>query len=514
MLHPFYYAIKLTLAKSPQTLSAPLQAKDRKRKRLQEADDSLVYAPAKRLQTSVASLADEATSGVTDNQTNPVDFWTEHRRWPKEYFKQDNRAREDFKKGFQDDSWYERYWIPNMNHLLAKKKSSSSLRGKQSEAGSATPSSTTPSDQKPREAKSIPYTRPSYETVLATKGSFMGKSELGITDESKRLCRNLLEAKQSVPQDTIFRDDLFDETCESVRARNEAMVVRDISPLICPSAQVLRIYGAKHLKPLAESVDEGWNSAIPFYGPRPQPDYAVAFGQSAFTTNRLKKLQPLVGEVPDTYTSYFMATWRMYFPFLTCEVKCGAAALDVADRQNAHSMTVAVRGVVDLFRLVKREKELHREILAFSISHDDRTVRIYGHYPVINGKDTAYYRHPIHEFSFTALDGKEKWTAYKFTKNVYDIWMPIYFKRICSVIDELPPDINFEVSELQSEASGLSKVFEDQSLSQQSNPNTTSLAENDGNQPSLAGSITPNTSLSHGTDQGVFKKLKKRRTVE
>jgi hypothetical protein len=141
-------------------------------------------------------------------------------------------------------------------------------------------------------------------------------------------------------------------------------------------------------------------------------------------------------------------------------------------------------------------------------------VRIYGHYPVINGKDTTYYRHPIHEFSFTALDGKEKWTAYKFTKNVYNIWMPTHFKRICSVIDELPPDINFEVSELQSEASGLSKVFEDQSLSQQSNPDTTSLAENDGNQLSLAGSTTPNTSLSHGTDQGVFKKPKKRRTVE
>ena len=34
-------------------------------------------------------------------------------------------------------------------------------------------------------------------------------------------------------------------------------VVRDISPLICPSAQVLRIYGAKHLKHLMQSVNEG-----------------------------------------------------------------------------------------------------------------------------------------------------------------------------------------------------------------------------------------------------------------
>ena len=83
-------------------------------------------------------------------------------------------------------------------------------------------------------------------------------------------------------------------------------------------------------------------------------------------------------------------------------------------------MTLAVKGVVKLFRMVKREKELHREILAFSVSHDHRIVRIYGHYLIINGIKTTFYRHLIHEFSFTALDGKEKWTAYKFTKNVYD----------------------------------------------------------------------------------------------
>jgi hypothetical protein len=97
----------------------------------------------------------------------------------------------------------------------------------------------------------------------------------------------------------------------------------------------------------------------------------------------------------------------MYFPFLTCEVKCGSTALDVADRQNAHSMTLAVRGIVELFRLMKREKELHQEILDFSISHNDRAVRIYGHYPVIDRNKTTFYRHPIREFSFTELDGKE-----------------------------------------------------------------------------------------------------------
>ncbi|PQE05336.1 phosphatidylserine decarboxylase protein [Rutstroemia sp. NJR-2017a BVV2] len=489
---PAYYAIKLTQVKFPQT-------KNRKRKRSQEDEAALpsTATPSqKRLRTSLLrspnqeTISENTAVGISGKEINPLEYWRKELRWPKEYFEPES----------------------NMNHLLARKKSSSSFRGKQSEAGSAAPSSTTPSDQKPREAKSLPYARPSYETVLATKGSFIGKFELGITDESKRLCRTLLEAEQSVPQETLFRDDLFEETCETVRARNEAMVVRDISLLIYPSAQVLRIYGTKHLKPLNESVNEGWNSAIPFYGPRPQPDYSVGFGRSAFTDDQLEKLRPFVGEVTDIFTSYFMATWQTYFPFLTCEVKCGAAALDIADRQNAYSMILAVRGTVELFRLVKREKELYREILAFSISHDHRTVRIYGHYPVIDGKKTTFYRYPIREFSFTELDGKEKWTVYKFTKNVYDIWMPTYLKRICSVIDNLLPDLDFEVSQ-QSELgeSGLSQGFESHYLSDQTSHDAVSLREA-GSQSSPVGSrdVPTDTSLSQRTEGGEFKKPKKR----
>jgi hypothetical protein len=49
-------------------------------------------------------------------------------------------------------------------------------------------------------------------------------------------------------------------------------------------------------------------------------------------------------------------------------MKCDAAALDIADRQNAHSMTLAVRAIVKPFRLVGRKIELHREI-SHSRSH-------------------------------------------------------------------------------------------------------------------------------------------------
>ena len=204
-----------------------------------------------------------------------------------------------------------------------------------------------------------------------------------------------------------------------------------------------------------------------------------------------------------------MATYYMYFPFLTCEVKCGAAALDIADRQNGHGMTLAVRAVVELFRYVKREKELDREILAFSISQDHRSVRIYGHYAVIHGPEPKYYRHPIREFSFTELNGKEKRTAYKFTKYVYDSWMPTHFQRICSAIDAFPPDVNFDVSQqsaLQfSEGSGLSQDLRAYSIAQSSAGSGSVLVE--GNSSIVDDrNVTPNTCVD---ESGPFKKSRK-----
>lgn len=132
-------------------------------------------------------------------------------------------------------------------------------------------------------------------------------------------------------------------------------------------------------------------------------------------------------------------------------------------------MAVAVRGIVELFKLGKRESELHGELLTFSISHDHRTVRLYGYYPIADGLKINIYRHPIHTFDITALDGKDKWTTYNFTVGVY-IYSLTLIERIRSVIDELPPDFNledFQKSERQpSEYSGSSQQLEKKVLAQ------------------------------------------------
>ena len=347
----------------------------------------------------------------------------------------------------------------------------------------------------------MPYRDLRYAKLLAAKGSHMNKSGLGITNTSLSIYKTLLSSEQTIPTDSPFRDDVFEATCCSVQDRNEARIVRSISPYIVPSAEDLAIMGAAKLKCLIENVNERWTGSIPVQGPPPQPDYCVGFRRLAFSEEQLKRLDPLIGSIFDT--SFFVATYRMYFPFLACEVN---AALDVADRQNAHSMTIAVRSIIELYRAVKREKELDREILAFSISHDDTTVRIYGHYAVVNASETTFYRHPIKKFDFTSDEGLDKWTAYTFTKNVYDVWMPIHLERICSAVDQLPSSLNFQVSEgseVQSEAAtGLSQEI----VSLLSDPDNTDDELNP-----IPQTATPDTSITKGVGHGPARKAKKPR---
>lgn len=516
------------LIEVPQRLQVPHKPSKlhQKRKRGQEAGhfspQTKDQPPPKRPRTSPLTYTAEgepkkgAESDNRKNNANPLESWIQTNQWPSKYFEQDSQAGEDF---FEHDSWPEEQMEQSSNPAVQYaevngikyprpiKKVPTPLRRRQSDT-----SLSGSSDLKKRESKSAPYRDTRYTTLLAAKGSYMEKSNLGATNTSLTWCKTLLNSEQTVPKDSLFRDDVFEATCRKVQDRNEARVIRSITRYIVPSVEDLETLGATQLGCLIENVNEGWTGSIPVEGPRPQPDYSVGFRRSAFTNEQLNKLDPLIGTVYDT--SFFVATYQMYFPFLTCEVKCGAAALDIADRQNAHSMTLAVRAIVELFRLIKREKELHREILAFSISHDHRAVRIYGHYPVIDGDETRFYRHPIRDFSFTELDGKEKWSAYKFTKNVYDVWMRTHLERICSVIDRLPSDLNFEVpqeSKLQpAEASGLSQEI-GALLSEASNVESASNQDDSEPTPIIPQTDTTDTSVSQVVkDRASLKRLKRK----
>lgn len=93
---------------------------------------------------------------------------------------------------------------------------------------------------------------------------------------------------------------------------------------------------------------------------------------------------------------------------------------------------------------MSRQDELNQKILTFSISHNNEAVQN-GHYALIKEKNTLFYRHPIKKFDFTNESGEEKWTLYKFTINVLEMYYPIHHERICSAVDQLPNPEDFAV---------------------------------------------------------------------
>jgi hypothetical protein len=469
-------------------------------------DDTLVYHPSyepflertgepsdrtkpqkQRIRSSSPNSQKTTGKDTIDSGQNFINHWATEKTWPKEYF--------------EDDKMY---------HLLARKKSSV---GQQSSCPSLVSSFAGASDERPREEKSAPYRNPNYPNFLCEDvgnyKSYMRDHEFGISDASKKLLDRLLYTKQSPPKDTLFRDDVFDKHRQKLKGKNESRLLQDLSPLLVPSAEAFASFGAKHLNGVIESVNEGWNNCYPITKTRPQPDGAFGYERSAFSDNQLDKLRPTLGD--PSFFSYFKATYYMLFPFLIKEVKTGIMGLDTADNQNLHSATIAVRAVVELFKLVGREKELHQEIVALTISHDDQSIRLYAHYPIIDGDKVTIWRHTADQYY---LNPKTKWNTWTFTKNVFDIFSTMNLKRIRSIIDDIPPGPTHISQEPESQTSEHpSQPLEDRNPTSEPSGLSQQLRHqplNEGGPEMPVGQqITPNTSIQTGAGSPRRKKNKK-----
>lgn len=132
---------------------------------------------------------------------------------------------------------------------------------------------------------------------------------------------------------------------------------------------------------------------------------------------------------------------------MACERKKSGGNVNTADNQNAHSMFFAVRAIVRLYEKVGRSyNDLDGKVLAFSISHNSREIRIHAYYPVIqqiNDKENenkkneqiVYHRHEIDNY---ILRDHSRWRAFRFVATVYEKWAPVHLAEIPQVIDEIP----------------------------------------------------------------------------
>ncbi|KAJ5982363.1 hypothetical protein N7451_012463 [Penicillium sp. IBT 35674x] len=192
------------------------------------------------------------------------------------------------------------------------------------------------------------------------------------------------------PGGTLLEDEYMTAFHNALQNRSEARLLVDLHPLIMPSAENQYIRGNQSLKDVINGYNNPWLKTELIYGPKPQPDHARGLRWSAFSENQRRKL----GIKPDEKSPYTVRE-DVYFPYLTAEIKCGNQALDFADRQNMHSIYIALRAVISLYQAAGCIEAVHRRILGFSISHDLGGLRMYGYYPEINNGKVSFYRWPV-----------------------------------------------------------------------------------------------------------------------
>ncbi|KAJ9657865.1 hypothetical protein H2198_004061 [Neophaeococcomyces mojaviensis] len=284
-----------------------------------------------------------------------------------------------------------------------------------------------------REAKNSIYRHTGYNTLMASKGSFMHDSSEGPSPEEVQAYTRLLTETTPLPADPLFELQYLEPLCALLEERSELRVCIDLHPRLVPSAEILGWLPAGKFKNLVEGHNDRWLDATVLFQKLPQPHRTVAYRPSAFTEEEQRKL-----DIVSKETSTFIVRTGMMFPFFTCEVKCGKEGLNVADRANTNSMTIALRMVVDPHRKANNVMAVHRKILGFSISHDGSDIRVYGHYPEVDGDLTRYFRRTIRKYACTDKGCEDMWTSYRFFWNVCDMFAHSHLQLIKEAIRRLP----------------------------------------------------------------------------
>lgn len=301
----------------------------------------------------------------------------------------------------------------------------------------------------------VQYTA-AYQNYILTQGLNMDilEGKKLISKESEKLCVDLQKITHKTIESTTFSTEAIKDVIDSCQNRNEAIVNRDITPLIVPSIPSLYFGGDNSLKHVIDEVNVDWNQQCVLTGPRVRSDLAIGLFSSAFTEEEIDKLK--------RYTSvdnWTQVTVNMYFPFLMCEVKCGREGLDAADRQNMQSCSVAVRALLrieqeaDKYRSEKKMDNLMEQILVFSISHDQQDVRLWGHYAIVQQGKWTYYRYRIKKFDL--MEPNDVLAIHNFVRNILKFHLPEHVRRLKNALAAFPV---FSDSNKLSKSTGLSDL--------------------------------------------------------
>jgi hypothetical protein len=282
-------------------------------------------------------------------------------------------------------------------------------------------------------------------------GLVMAEHGARVTEDCKQLWKDIRDADFALPENPLFQKERLLQVLDRVRFRNEARVVRDITPVIVPSAELLHIDGHQDLPCVTESMNAQWDNIATLCGPMPKPDFVGGISPSAFTADQREKLKMHhTAHCPNLFPE------SMYYPFLICEVKSSDKPIREAERQAMHSASIAANAIVQLYKKISQAHELNHKILTVSVSHNNTTVKVYGHFARVEDDKITFFRHRIYEANFAAdlaeateadeADDADDatlktyadfWKAYKIIRGTYRLFFPKHLERITSAVSKL-----------------------------------------------------------------------------
>ena len=219
-----------------------------------------------------------------------------------------------------------------------------------------------------------------------------------------------------LPQGTIFDEHVYSNVSDKIRGPR-AHVFRHLTPLVAPSPEVFALLGRKELDGVFETTyflssgedADSWMGLT--YQVSAETVQAFAPESSRHQPETLPILH--VGVGPTDWSGF----WRPE---------------DIASSWARPTL----EWYGDLYRLANRLDELKGRPFIFSIVHDNRRLRILGHYidVVEDGPGES-------DFEFRARDlvsmedfiEEDRWVAYRFSHNLYHSWWPEHLQIITDI---------------------------------------------------------------------------------
>lgn len=275
------------------------------------------------------------------------------------------------------------------------------------------------------------HARTSYPRELERRGCIMSTLKTSPDPEDVAFYQRLLQHKsEQVPSGTMFDYGGGEYALEE---RSRTCILVNLHPLLVPCTGAILHRGCKHLSLATDDYDDTWTRIEPIIGPRPRPAHFRCLSKysAAFTPDDRRKIEkPPVGG-----HSYILNDKKLCFPYLTCEVVTDMQPLEPARRQNMHSMSIALRSLVQLAEAAGTPEKVHLRILGFSISHDIEAVEIFGHYPELDGKQTKYHLTKIAYIPIWLDDNR--WKCYSFVEALDNEFLPIHIARVKEMLERI-----------------------------------------------------------------------------